>query len=37
MSNEDEEEEDEIVSAQGTVLDSKSVAIQDDVDDEYLV
>ena len=32
----EEDEEDEIVSAQATVLDSKSVAIQDGIDDEYL-
>lgn len=32
----DDEEDDEIASAQDTVLDSKSVAIQEGVDDEYL-
>ena len=34
--HEDEDDEEEMASAQETVLDSKSVAIQDGVDEEYL-
>ena len=34
--HEDEDDEDEMASGRETVLDSKSVAIQDGVDEEYL-